>query len=196
MAAAPYHGILTRFHAHPAQWVHRLPDSISYEEGALLEPLVVALAGIDRSGLRLGQPLLICGAGPIGLVTLLAAAAAGASPIVITDISTSRLEFAQKICPRAVTVQIDTELDPKAQAAKIKEAAGMPLHVAIEATGVESSISTATHCLKFGSVLEVVGLAQPVWRNFPFAHCSAMEIDLRFLFRYAKWVRITEIRSD
>lgn len=55
----PYHGMLTRYHAHPAAWVHRLPDSISYEEGALLEPLVVALAGIERAELRLGDPLLI-----------------------------------------------------------------------------------------------------------------------------------------
>lgn len=55
----PYHGMLTRFHAHPASWVHRLPNSISYEEGALLEPLVVALAGIERAGLRLGDPLLV-----------------------------------------------------------------------------------------------------------------------------------------
>lgn len=55
----PYHGLLTRYHAHPASWVHRLPDNISFEEGALLEPLVVALAGIERSGLKLGDPLLI-----------------------------------------------------------------------------------------------------------------------------------------
>lgn len=51
--------MLTRYHAHPASWVHRLPDNINFEEGALLEPLAVALAGIERAGLRLGDPLLI-----------------------------------------------------------------------------------------------------------------------------------------
>lgn len=61
-------GCLTRYHAHPANWLHRLPDEVSSEEGALLEPLVVALAGIDRCGLTLGDPLVIAGAGPIGLV--------------------------------------------------------------------------------------------------------------------------------
>lgn len=55
----PYHGLLTRYHAHPASWVHRLPDTISFEEGALLEPLAVALAGIERADLKLGDPLLI-----------------------------------------------------------------------------------------------------------------------------------------
>lgn len=52
-------GTLTRWHLHPAQWLHKLPDNVSFEEGSLCEPLAVALAGIERSGLRLGDPLLI-----------------------------------------------------------------------------------------------------------------------------------------
>jgi len=52
-------GTLSRWHLHPAQWVHRLPDSVSFEEGSLCEPLAVALAGIERSGLRLGDPVVI-----------------------------------------------------------------------------------------------------------------------------------------
>lgn len=49
----------TRYHLHPAKWLHRIPDSVTFEEGSLLEPLCVALAGIERSGLKLGDPLLI-----------------------------------------------------------------------------------------------------------------------------------------
>lgn len=52
-------GTLTRWHVHPEQWLHRLPDNVTFEEGALCEPLAVALAGIDRAGLRLGDPTLI-----------------------------------------------------------------------------------------------------------------------------------------
>jgi L-iditol 2-dehydrogenase len=52
-------GTLTRWHLHPAQWLHRLPDDVSLEEGALCEPLAVALAGIERADLRLGDPVLI-----------------------------------------------------------------------------------------------------------------------------------------
>lgn len=59
LSTPPYHGLLTRYHAHPASWVHPIPDSITFEEGALLEPLAVALAGIERAELRLGDPLLI-----------------------------------------------------------------------------------------------------------------------------------------
>ena len=55
----PYHGTLTRFHAHPASWLHKLPDNVSFEEGALCEPLAVALAGVERAGIRLGDPVVI-----------------------------------------------------------------------------------------------------------------------------------------
>jgi len=61
----PYHGTLTRFHLHPAAFVHKIPDHMSFEEGALCEPLAVALAGLERANLKLGDPLLICGAGPM-----------------------------------------------------------------------------------------------------------------------------------
>ncbi|KAF8828200.1 hypothetical protein HHX47_DHR4000962 [Lentinula edodes] len=139
----PYHGTLTRWHVHPAKWLHRLPDNVSFEEGSLCEPLSVALAGIDRAGLRLGDPVVICGAGPIGLVSLLSARAAGAEPIVITDLFQSRLDFAKSLVPGVRTVLIDRNATPKDQAELIKKAAGGPLQLALECTGVESSIHTA-----------------------------------------------------
>lgn len=55
----PYHGTLTRFHAHPAAWLHKLPDNMSFEEGSLCEPLAVALAGLERANVKLGDPVAI-----------------------------------------------------------------------------------------------------------------------------------------
>jgi NADPH:quinone reductase-like Zn-dependent oxidoreductase len=46
-------------HLHPAQWLHKLPDNVTFEEGALCEPLAVALAGLERADVKLGDPLLI-----------------------------------------------------------------------------------------------------------------------------------------
>lgn len=85
------------------------------------------------------------GAGPIGLVSLLAARAAGAEPIVITDLFQSRLDFAKSIVPGVRTVLIEKGLTPHQQADKIKEAAGGELRLSLECTGVESSISTAIY---------------------------------------------------
>ena len=62
----------------------RLPDHVTLEEGALLEPLSVGVQACRRAGVTLGSTLLICGAGPIGLVNLLVAKSMGASKVIIT----------------------------------------------------------------------------------------------------------------
>ncbi|KAF5350241.1 hypothetical protein D9758_007830 [Tetrapyrgos nigripes] len=180
----PFHGTLTRWHLHPAQWLHRLPDNVSFEEGSLCEPLAVALAGIERSGLRLGDPLLICGAGPIGLVSLLSARAAGAEPIVITDLFQSRLDFAKKLVPGVRTALISRTATPKEQAEVIKQVADTPLTVALECTGVESSIHTAVYSMDFGGKVFIIGVGKSE-QTFPFMHLSANEIDVSFQYRYA-----------
>ncbi len=62
----------------------RLPDHVSFDEGALLEPLSVGVHACQRAGVCLGSKVLICGAGPIGLVCLITAQACGAAEIAIT----------------------------------------------------------------------------------------------------------------
>ena len=62
----------------------RLPDNVSYDEGALLEPLAVGVHACRRAGVTLNSKVLICGTGTIGLVCLLTAKACGASEIVVT----------------------------------------------------------------------------------------------------------------
>lgn len=118
---------------------------MSFEEGALLEPLSVALAGIERSGLRLGDPLVICGAGPIGMVSLLAAHAAGAAPIVITDLDENRLQMAKSLVPRVRTVQIQRGEEPEAIGENIKKALGQEAKLVLECTGVQSSIHSGIY---------------------------------------------------
>lgn len=83
-AAPPYDGNLARYYTHDADLCYKLPDHVSMEEGALLEPLSVAVHACRRAGVCIGQKVLICGAGPIGLVCLLTARAMGASSIIMT----------------------------------------------------------------------------------------------------------------
>lgn len=193
----PYHGTLTRYHLHPAIWVHKLPDSISFEEGALLEPLAVALAAIERSGLKLGDPLLICGAGPIGLVSLLAARAAGACPIVITDLAASRLEFAKRLVPGVRTVQVERGQSAQELATQVKKAAGLDkgMSITLECTGSEPSIQAAIFSMKFGGTVFVIGVGKD-YQSLPFMHMSANEIDIKLQYRYAnqypKGIRLVE----
>jgi L-iditol 2-dehydrogenase len=89
------------------------------------------------------------GAGPIGLTSLLSARAAGAEPIVITDLFQNRLDFAKKLVPGVRTVLISQDSTSKEQAVQIKETAGCSLAVALECTGVQSSIHTAIYVSVF-----------------------------------------------
>ena len=144
-SSPPVDGTLRRYHAHPAAWLHKLPSSLTFEEGALLEPLSVALAGIERAGLRLGDPLVICGAGPIGLVTLLAAHAAGAAPVVITDLDEFRLGRAKELVPRVRTVLVGKGEGAEETADRVKDALGGEAKLVMECSGMESSIHTAIY---------------------------------------------------
>jgi (R,R)-butanediol dehydrogenase/meso-butanediol dehydrogenase/diacetyl reductase len=72
--------------------VQKFPDGLSDEEAALIEPAAVAVHSCDRGGVRVGNSVLVTGAGPIGLLTLLAARAAGATTLFLSDINDARLE--------------------------------------------------------------------------------------------------------
>jgi len=185
----PIPGLLRRYVNHPAVWCHKIGD-MSYEDGALLEPLSVALAGMQRANITLGDSVLVCGAGPIGLVTLACVKAAGAEPIVITDIDEGRLKFAKEFCPSVRTHKVDFGDSPDQFAEKVvKLAGGVEPAVVMECTGVESSISGAIHAAKFGGKVFVIGVGRPEIK-IPFMRLSTREVDLQFQYRYANtWPR-------
>ncbi|KAI4140915.1 MAG: hypothetical protein L6R39_005603 [Caloplaca ligustica] len=196
LSTPPIDGLLRRYVNHPAIWCHKIGD-MTYENGALLEPLSVALAGMERSGVALGDCVLICGAGPIGLITLLCCQAAGACPIVITDVDEGRLQYASRICPRVKTYKVDTSLSPAdAGAAIVKTAGDVKPAIALECTGVESSVANAIYSVKFGGKVFVIGVGKPDM-TVPFMRLSTQEIDLQFQYRYSNtWPRAIRLVRD
>lgn len=203
LSTPPVSGLLRRYVNHPAVWCHKIGD-MSFEDGSLLEPLSVALAGIERSGLRLGDAVVIAGAGPIGLVTLLCARAAGASPILITDISQSRLDFARSLVPDVRTylvrggsttaeqnaegiVRALNDVSPDSTTTSLTSLLRPSL--AIECTGVESSVAAAIWSVKFGGKVFVIGVGGDT-QTVPFMRLSTFEIDLQYQYRYSNtWPR-------
>ncbi|KAL1453865.1 hypothetical protein WDU94_010172 [Cyamophila willieti] len=139
-ATPPDDGNLTRFYRHAADFCHKLPDNVSLEEGALLEPLSVGVHACRRAGITLGSKVLITGAGPIGLVTLLTAKALGASKVVITDIMQHKLETAKNMGADA-SVLIEKDVSLEETSAKILELLGgdMP-DKTIDCSGIEATI--------------------------------------------------------
>ncbi|RLM00255.1 hypothetical protein CFD26_108242 [Aspergillus turcosus] len=197
LSTPPVDGLLRRYVNHPAVWCHKIGD-MSFEDGALLEPLSVSLAAIERSGLRLGDPCLITGAGPIGLITLLSAKAAGATPLVITDIDEGRLAFAKSLVPEVRTYKVQFGLSAEEQANAIinvfndGQGSGpdaLRPRLALECTGVESSVASAIWSVKFGGKVFVIGVGKNEM-TIPFMRLSTQEIDLQYQYRYCNtWPR-------
>ncbi|KAJ5784231.1 uncharacterized protein N7503_009443 [Penicillium pulvis] len=184
----PYAGTMQRYKVHPAKWLHKLPDNISFAEGALLEPLSVVMNGITTAGLSLGRGVVVCGAGPIGLIALAAARASGAHPIIITDLEPTRLAFAKDFVPSCITYQVDRTKNAQDNARAIRALFGTSEYLApetvLECTGVESSVCTAAYTARRGGTVMVIGVGKALMNNLPFMHLSLAEIDLRFINRY------------
>ncbi|KAI0199802.1 GroES-like protein [Astrocystis sublimbata] len=195
LSTPPVPGLLRRYVNHPSVWCHKI-GNMSYEDGAMLEPLSVALAGMQRSGIKLGDPVLVCGAGPIGLITLLCCKAAGACPLVITDIDEGRLKFAKELCPSVITHKVERMSAEDAAKAIVASFGGIEPAVVMECTGVESSIASAIWAAKFGGKVFVIGVGKNEM-NFPFMRCSTREIDLVFQYRYSNtWPRAIRLLEN
>ncbi|KAK6052084.1 D-xylulose reductase domain protein [Cooperia oncophora] len=140
-ATPPIDGSLARYVAYDADFCYKLPDHVSFEEGALLEPLSVAVHTCRRSGVQMGQRVLVQGAGPIGTLCMMTARTLGASEVVITDLSQDRLDLAKKLgAEHAICV---TGKSPAEVRKAVIEALGTEPDVALECTGAQSSIESA-----------------------------------------------------
>ena len=94
---------------HPADLCFKLPENVSLEEGAMCEPLSVGVHACRRANIGPETNVLVMGAGPIGLVTMLAARAFGAPRIVIVDVDDNRLSVAKELGADD-TVKVSTDV--------------------------------------------------------------------------------------
>ncbi|XP_077989072.1 sorbitol dehydrogenase-like [Glandiceps talaboti] len=181
-ATPPVHGSLANYYCHAADFCYKLPDHVTLEEGALLEPLSVGVHACRRAGITLGSKVLICGAGPIGLVNLLTAKAMGAGEVVITDIDQGRLNVAKELGADHALL-VDTR-DGKEMAQRIEMALGCMPSITVECSGAPSSIQTGIYATKSGGVLVLVGLG-PAEVTLPVVNAAVREVDIRGIFRYS-----------
>jgi len=180
-ATPPDDGVLSRFYVHAADFCYKLPDNVSYEEGALIEPLSVAIHACRRANISIGHNVLVCGAGPIGLVNLITAKAMGASRVVVTDVVQSRLEVAKQLGADG-TVLVDTR-DIPTLVDRVEKALGAKPDISIDCSGVESSLQLGIKATKSGGLLMCVGLGKE-YQNLPIMDAAIREVDIRGVFRY------------
>lgn len=135
------------------QAVHKLPDNISSEAGALIEPAAVAFHAVRQSRLKLGDTCVIFGAGPIGLLLLQACKAAGASKIISVEISEERLSLAEKMgATHAIHPLKENTIET------IQKITAGGANVCFEATGAESALLNAMESLTMDGEVVIVSV--------------------------------------
>lgn len=150
-------GAMAEYIAVPEHIIYRLPDTMSFEEGAMIEALSIGVHAVARTSFPKGGTVAIIGCGIIGLMTLMAARAQGAKTIIAVDLDANKLSFAQKLGASVC-------IDPAAtDAVKViyEAAGGKGADAAFEAVGITPTVTTAVQCVRKGGEVTLVGNLAP-----------------------------------
>jgi L-iditol 2-dehydrogenase len=170
-ATPPIDGAFAEFVTIEADFAHAIPDSVSDQAAALMEPLSVAIAACRRARIAPGHRVLIAGAGPIGVITAQTARAFGASEVYISDLVEKRLEFALRFgATRALRPGRDGT-------------AGLDVDAFIDASGAPSAISAGIRAVGPGGYAILVGLGNDT-TDLPISYIQDREIWVSGVFRY------------
>ncbi|KAK9779807.1 putative Chaperonin 10-like protein [Seiridium cardinale] len=182
-ATPPYDGTLTGFWAAPADFCYKLPDNVSLQEGALVEPLAVAVHIVRQASVTPGASVVVMGAGPVGLLCAAVAKAFGATKVCSVDIVESKLEFAKSFA--STHTYISQRVAAEENAANIKREIGLPegADIVIDASGAEPSIQTSLHTVRMGGNYVQGGMGKSDI-NFPIMALCLKEVTAKGSFRY------------
>lgn len=179
-ATPPIHGCLRPSVVHPAAFTFKLPDTVSFAEGAMVEPLAVGMQAAKKARVKEGDIAVVLGAGPIGMVTALAALANGCSRVIITDIVDAKLKVASTL-GEVVPVNVSSQSLSEVVNA---ETGGWGADIVFDAAGVSSGLNDALEVLCPGGCIVLVGMpSAPV--SFDIVAAQIKEARIESVFRYA-----------
>ncbi|MEV5495577.1 NAD(P)-dependent alcohol dehydrogenase [Nonomuraea fuscirosea] len=173
-ATPPFDGSLAEYVTVHAAFAHPVPDTISDDAAALLEPLSVGVWANRKGQVGAGSRVLITGAGPIGLVATQCARAYGATEIVVADLNPHRLKLAQDLGATATINVGDTSL----------REAGYEPTVLLECSGHPGATGDGLRTLARGGRAVLVGMGDD-GLPLPLTHLQSREIEVTGTFRYA-----------
>ena len=159
----PTPGALQEYIVHPAELCFPLPDEVDNDQGAMLEPLGIALHAVRLAKLRPGDTVAILGSGPIGLLTLQVARISGARAVWMTDLIPERLALAKELGATG-TFKAD-EGDPVAWI--LDQTGGRGVDVAFESAWAEETVAQAAHVARKGGRLLMIGIPREDEALFP-----------------------------
>jgi L-iditol 2-dehydrogenase len=179
-ATPPVDGVFQEYVAHEAGLCFKLPDNVSTMEGALIEPLAVGFHAALTGNARIGQTVLVTGAGCIGLVSMLAAKALGVSKVFVTDVVPKRLEKAKSLGADAVI----NAAEQRVSAVVRDLTGGRGADLIIETSGNENSAGQGIEAAAKGATVVFVGYSSSGMMNLPISTALNSELTLKTIFRY------------
>lgn len=178
-ATPPVHGVLRESVVHPAAFTYKLPDNVSFAEGAMIEPLAVGLHAANKAKIAPGDVALVLGAGTIGMVTALSALAGGCSRVIITDVIPEKLALAATL--GAITPVNVASDDLGAVVAQLT--GGRGVDIVFECSGNKKVAESAFDSAAPGATVVFVGL--PDGRiEYDILQGSVKELRVEHVFRY------------
>jgi D-xylulose reductase len=179
-ATPPVHGILRPTVVHPEAFTFRLPDNVSYEEGAMVEPLAVGMHSANKAQIKPGDTAVVIGAGPIGMVTALSALAGGCSQIIMSDVQQPKLDLAAKLGP-IIPVNVARE---SLKDVIMKLTDGWGADIVFEASGNEKAAASVFDLIcPAGKVIYVGMPGQSI--QYDVVAAQVKEARVEHIFRYA-----------
>ena len=179
-ATPPVHGVLTSHVVHPANYTFRLPDHVSFAEGAMVEPFAVGMQAAAKAKIVPGDTAVVLGAGPIGIMVAIAALAGGCARVIVADLAQPKLDIAAQY-QGVIPVNIrDTNLID--QVGRLTDAWGAD--IVFECSGSAKAWESIMDLPRPGGVIVAVGLpVNPI--PFDISAASTKEIRVETIFRYA-----------
>ena len=156
-------GALREYLAWPTELLHPLPPPLTGADGAMLEPLGVAVHAIDLGHIRLGSAVAVVGCGPIGLMLLQAARAAGATTVIAVEPLEHRREAARRL-GADVVLSPGEDLGPA-----LTQLGGLGVDVAFEIAGTDPAVETAMQLVRPGGRIVLAGIPDTDLTSFPAA---------------------------
>lgn len=173
-ATPPVDGAFVQYVVIDEGFAHPIPDSVSDNAAAMIEPFSVGIWAVQVSALGIGDRVLVTGAGPVGVLTALAAQIAGAAHVTITDVNENRLEFARR-------AGIDAAIDTRSTSATENG----DFDVLFECSGVPAVAADAVRAVRPGGCAVMVGIAPDTTYPFPIGFIQNREITVKGTYRYA-----------
>jgi D-xylulose reductase len=179
-ATPPVHGCMRESVVHPGNFTFKLPENVSLEEGALVEPLAIGVYSASTAAIQPGDMALVFGAGTIGIVTALAALASGCSKVILADVKEKRLEIVRKsfseniVCVNSAKESLDDV---------VFSLAGEGVDIVFEASGNPSVIGSFIRYLRPNGRAVMIGMPTAP-APFDVVAAQVKEIRIMHIFRY------------